>query len=360
LAFAVTVARYISGLLAMRLALALLALSALLELFDLFNNARELLSRGGTLPDLVTYAALRLPITVENALPIAMLVGALATFLSLARSNEMTALRTAGLTVYRIVLIAAPTAIVAGLVHFVLIDIVTPWSERRFVDWWSSFEAQQSATGAADNAVWLRSGDSVVRVGGIAESSQTLSKVKIVRLSDSGTVVGWIDAESAKQTPAGWTLQGVRTTRLDGSRIAVTAEADRPWSGALDPASIVELTSPTRNVSTTRMREILRGTRAGENSPSYYQTRLYHSYAFPFASLLMLLLAAPAAYSIRRHGGAGRGLALGFGLGMAYLVTDGLLSAFGEARVLPPLIAAGAAPVLFALIGGSVLVHYEQ
>jgi lipopolysaccharide export system permease protein len=353
-----TVARYIGRLLAIRLLFALLTLAALLQLFDLFNNARELLSRGGNPSDLATYAALRFPSAVEHALPIAMLVGALATFVTLTRSSEMIALRTAGITVYRVLSVGIPVAALSGVLHYTLLDLVTPWSESRFHEWWDSFDAQQPST--EDEAVWLRSGDMIVRVRGVADAGHGLREIRIVWLSDSGTVVSWLDADTARRTPAGWMLQGVQYTRFDHGRAVVTLEDDRAWPGTLDPGSIVQLSSSHRSISTARMREILQGTWAGENSPSYYQTRLHHNFAFPLASLVMLLLAAPAAYTLHRRGGTGRGLALGFGLGMTYLLTDGLLSAFGEARVLPPVVAAWTAPVLFGLIGGSVLVHYEE
>lgn len=353
------VMRYIGRMLVIRLLISLLALSALLQVLDLFDNARDLLSRGGGTQDILTYTGLRFPTIIEQALPIAFLVWTLATLMSLARSNEMLALRSAGYTTYRILAVCLPIAIVSGIIHFILIDQVTPWSERRFLDWWSAFDAENpSQDNQAD--IWLRSLNSVVLVRGLSEAGQALNHVTIVQLSDNGLATGWIDAESAKRLPEGWVLYDTRTTKIENGRVAVESSDRLPWPGVLDPSSIVDLASPTDSVSTARLRRILQGTWAGENSPSYYLTRLYHSYASPLASLLMLLLAAPAAYIIRRRGGTGRELGLGFALGMGYLVADGLFSAFGEAGVLPPLIAAWTAPILFALIGGSILLHYEE
>jgi lipopolysaccharide export system permease protein len=354
-----TIALYIMRLLATRCLLSLIALSFLLELFDLFNNARELLSRGGQLPSLATYAVLRFPAIVENALPIAMLVGALITLLFLARSNEMTALRSAGITTYRILAIGLPVALIAGALHFLLIDRIAPWSERHFLSWWSRFEPTPADQTEA-TAVWLRNADTVLRVGGFGTDGDSLRDIKIVQLAESGTVTGWIDAEEARRGAAGWKLLGVRRHTIEHGRISITEDGDQLWPGPLDPASIVDLSQPRQNISTAHIRRILQGTVAGGNSPNYYRTQLHHSYALALASPLMLLLAAPAAFSQRRSGGAGRGLAIGFGLGMGYLLIDGILSAFGEANVLPPMLAAWAAPLLFALIGGSVLLQYEE
>lgn len=354
-----TLSRYITRLLALRLVVALLTLTALLQIFDLFNNARALLSRGGTTSDLLTYAALRLPITVEQSLPIAVLVASLATLLSLTRSNEMIALRGAGLTIYRLLAICAPTAALAAIVHFILIDVVTPRSERRFADWWNSFAAP-GPRAENNSAMWLRGSDAFLRVGGVTDSGMTLNDIEIVELAPGGVVTRWMTADLAQREPEGWILRDVRSTLVRNGTVAVEVESRRRWPSLLDPASVVAAASATESLSIMQLRQVLQGTRAGSNSPSYYLTRLYRIYAFPFASLLMLLLAAPAAYMIRRQGEAAIGLALGFGLGMAYLVTDGLLSALGAAGVVPPLLAAWTSPVLFALIGLSVLLHYED
>lgn len=354
-----TLARYIARLLAARLVISLLAISALLQLFDLFNNARSLLSRGGTTSDLVVYAGLRLPTTVEQALPIAMLIAALAAFLSLSRSNEMIALRGAGMTIYRILLLCAPVAMLSSAAHYLLLDAVTPLSERRFADWWHGFTAG-GAPEREEGAIWLRSGDAFVRVGDIAASGQALNDIQIVYLSQQGVLTRWVEAEQARHTPEGWVLYDVRTTTVENGRIILKQEDNFRWPAILDAASIVELDAQPESLSTAQLRRILSGTSAGESSPSYYLTQLHRSYAVPLASPLMVVLAAPAGYAIRRRGHTGRGLALGFGLGMAYLVTDGLLSALGSAGALPAALAVWVAPALFAVIGASTLLHYEE
>lgn len=354
-----TIAVYITRLLTLRIVASLLAVAALLQLFDLLNNARQLLSRGGAISDLFTYATLRLPTTLEQAVPIAVLVGALATMFALTRSNEIVALRSAGMTIYRIFLICAPTTVAAAAVHFILIDVVTPVSERHFVDWRTRFESAGEGSDEG-KAIWLRSADAIMRISNIADGGRTLHGIKIVRLSDAGKITSWIDAELAQLTADGWMLSGARTTSIESGSIALQEQGYRRWPSTLDPASIVELTSPAESRSVTQLRQILQGVWAGDSSPSYYLTRLYRTYAFPLASILMLLLALPATYMSRRRGDAGRGLGLGFGLGMGYLITEGLLAALGSAGALPPLLAVWSAPALFALIGASVVLNHEE
>ena len=73
---------------------------------------------------------------------------------------------------------------------------------------------------------------------------------------------------------------------------------------------------------------------------------------------IMLLLALPTALG---HTRSNRTLPVIFGLGcgLLYLVSDGLLTAMGEAGVLPPGIAAWGAPIAFAAGAVSVMLYAE-
>jgi lipopolysaccharide export system permease protein len=72
----------------------------------------------------------------------------------------------------------------------------------------------------------------------------------------------------------------------------------------------------------------------------------------------MLLMAAPVALANFRSGGAS--LLTGcLGAGLLFLVVDGVLTAVGESGVAPPLLAAWAAPIIFAAAGATVLLNME-
>ena len=51
---------------------------------------------------------------------------------------------------------------------------------------------------------------------------------------------------------------------------------------------------------------------------------------------------------------------LGLLLGLGYLLLGGLLGALGEAGVMPAALAAWSAPVLFAAVGGALLIGFEE
>src|SRR3546814_3144490 len=80
--------------------------------------------------------------------------------------------------------------------------------------------------------------------------------------------------------------------------------------------------------------------------------------ALPAAVLIMLLLAAPVAQGLQRHGGIVAGLAAGTGLGFLYFITDGFVLALGEAGAIPPVLAAWTPALIFASLGGAAQIRF--
>jgi lipopolysaccharide export system permease protein len=76
------------------------------------------------------------------------------------------------------------------------------------------------------------------------------------------------------------------------------------------------------------------------------------------ACLVMLLLAAPTALANFRGGGATL-MAQCLAGGLLFLVFDGAFTALGESGAAPPVLAAWAAPAIFAALGVTVLLYLE-
>jgi lipopolysaccharide export LptBFGC system permease protein LptF len=89
--------------------------------------------------------------------------------------------------------------------------------------------------------------------------------------------------------------------------------------------------------------------RLGESgfSIAEQEVELHRKLAFPFVTLVMTLIAVPFGVTTGRRG-ALYGIGLALTLAVAYLVISHIFIAFGNASMLPPLLAAWATNLLFA------------
>lgn len=351
------ITRYLTRTFLTRVLAVLLALSSLLQLLDLLDAASTVLERGGGAGDLFYYTLLRLPMIVERVVPLAVLIGSLSTLWSFASTNEIVAMRSVGMTPYQIMGALMPAALAVAIGHFILADQIAPRAERTFISWWAG-TAAPGEDEEAPKPIWFRLGDSVVRFARVAEDGKRFDRLEMVNRDEAGRATALMSALRGEHTQQGWRLYDVTRTRI-GEPLHITHDDTLLWDVDLSPGNLIDLRQPTENISFRRLLRIMQGTWAGGESPAFYATRLHSIYAAPLASLVMLLLAAPVAHGLRRRGGAMGNLALGIIIGLAFLLTSGILSSMGQAGVLPPVFAIWSPILLFAAIGGAIMVHVE-
>ncbi|MBO1075873.1 LptF/LptG family permease [Roseomonas marmotae] len=349
--------RYLSRIFIGRFLAALLGLAALLQLLDLLDRASEVLHRGG-IEDLARYAALRLPTVLGQMVPLATLVAGMLTFRRLAMTLEMTALRASGIPVRRVLVTLLPVCLAAALAQGVLLGFVAPRTERMLAEWWESTESRALAPASAPPRVWLRAGSQIVGIDRVSLDGAHLQGLLLVPRAEDGVARARIEADSAVHDGAGWTLQGVRVAEPGGTRLV--RQATRPWPEGPPPAEIIELARPTESQDPWWLLRALRREQAVDRGPAFYATRLQNSFARLLAPFLMLLLAAPVAFEMPRRGGGGLRPLLGLSLGLGYLLLGGLLTALGEAGVAPVALSVWTAPIVFAALGGMLLIRFEE
>lgn len=342
--------RHLSRVVFIRILAVALVLGGLALALDLVESAAVVLeaSDGG----MVRYIGLRAPLILTVVLPVALIVGPVLAFLSLSGRNEFTIFRAAGATTYRILAALIPLALVLGGCMYLLTDRVAPRMEAALINW-----LDEKPIGGA-GAFWARTTTGVIRAAASSPSGDVLVNVDIYETNREGRMTARTDARVARYAGGAWTLEDA-TRLIPGQSKSVDISGEE-WETPLSPANVRALATPGRSIAGDIATKMLKGDWAGNRSETFYQVRLYRGYAAWAIPLLMILLAAPAAFGMRRAGGMGKGAVWSVVLGFGFLLTDGMLASLGETGNMPPMLAAFGALALFAAIGGWMLVTLEE
>ena len=353
-----TIATYLGWQLAKWTLMALLAIVVLLQMVDLFDRGDAFVERGMGIGDMLRFMGLRLAPAVQQALPIAALAGAMITFAGLGRSHEMTAIRAAGISQWRILLMALPIPLLLSGAAFLISEYATPRSQLRFAAWWSATEPAREASPA--QARWFRIGADIVRAAAASPDGARIRDLDIFRRDPRGMLSERLTAAGARAGAGGWRLTDVRIVRLASGTLAPERADSLSWPTRLQPADVSAFFTAPAAMSASLARRSLAYAAPVSRSEALFSTRLYRSAAELLAPLVMLLLALPLAFMAPRSGVAWPALLYAGGGGLLYLVGDGLLTVAAQVGSLPPLVGAWTAPLLVALIGVTVLLYTER
>jgi lipopolysaccharide export system permease protein len=341
--------------------------TSLLQIVDLLNNSDEVLDRHpGDAGAVIEYAIWRLPELAVFLIPFSVLMATLLSLAKFERGNETLALKSAGSPYYLILLTFLPAiTIVAGL-HFAMTDQVVPraiehlMSKDLYVDKKSK---KDKADDEEDQKVWVLDGDVVVAVAVVDNQGLDLFDVWLYQRDQAGNIVHQRFAQHAGYDVATmqWSMEGIEDTKiLAGRGTEVTSLSTAAWDTTLGPEEFSELIERPQAMTTARLWEFATSAQVGVRPTYFYETWLQKRFAQPVSTILMLLLAAPVALSFgRRDKGVASGMAIGFGLGFLYFISEGLVLSLGESGAVPPFFAAWLPALLFASIGGLWLIRLE-
>jgi LPS export ABC transporter permease LptF/LPS export ABC transporter permease LptG len=309
---------------------------------------------------IVLHFVYRTPPFVYQGLHIVMLMSTILLFVGLSRSNELTALKAGGVSLYRVSL---PVFGLAGLVTISSLgfqEVVMPFMNRRAVEIDESKIKRRTMPELRKRTqIWYRG-----REDGGAESriyhielldpgNRQMNGVTVLSLgSDFGMrrrwdarEMRWSDAEDA------WRMaNGVRREFRSGR--PELAESFREQTVRLPERyqDFAQVPKAPDVMNYVELREYIDRLQAAGHKVGKYLVDLYSKIAFPFAHPIMALVGIPFALQSPR-GGRVIGIAVCLALGLGYFIVHSAALALARAEILPPLVAAWAANALFATLG---------
>jgi len=341
------------------LGIGLAVAAALFVVVDLLQTLDRYLRVKPPLLYVLEHFVYALPVALHQGLPIVMLVATIFLFLTLTRWHELTALKAAGISLYRtsapILLFALAVAVMSGLFQEFAVPLLNERGEE--VDR-VKIRGQLPRHLQSRTRLWLRSSDTrFYRVELLSPATHDLYGVTVLEIDRDFRLVSRLDARQAHWTPAGWEVVdgAFRDIGADGS---VTTLPFTRTAVALDETirDFTDIQKPPAAMSYRELREYVARLEAAGFQVRKYLVDMYSKLSDPFKNLIMVLVAIPFALQSPR-GGRVYGIALAIAIMAAYMVADYSARAFARADLLPPLLAAWTANIVFLGIGTSLFLR---
>jgi len=344
------------------LVLLLMTFCGVYVIFDFFQLLGDVVRNH--IPPLVVFDYYRflLPQIVYLMLPLAVLVATLVSFGLLTKTDQITAIKSAGISVYRASL---PVLILAGLLSagmYLMGDYTLPQTNQRQDALRNQIKGKPPQTYYRPDRQWIFGQSARIYNHRFFDPDRNVFADLTVFEFDPSTfrMKRRIYASRAfwEKPIKGWVLENGWVRDLEGDRVTNYM----PFSVAKfdelteEPAYFKKEVKPSAQMSAFELKRYITELAQSGFDVVRLSVQLYRKFSFPLIAFVVALIGIPFALSMGRKG-AISGVALSIGIAIVYWSVSSLFEAMGNLNQLPPLVAAWSPDVLFGLGGVYLLLR---
>ncbi len=336
--------------------LMLLLVFTLFELLsDILRNQISPLTVGEYLLNVVPYF-------LYTTTPLSMLLAVLVTFGLLQRSNEITAIKATGISLYRIVVpVLIASMLVAGVL-FLSDQLYLPYTNKRQDALRNQIKGKPAQTYLRPDRKWIFGQHSDIYYyqffdpdrdvfGGVSvfqfdpHTFQITHRITADRAHWSSPMGRWVYEQGWERSLSGPAIESYR--KFDAATYPQLAEA---------PAYFKKEIKQSSEMSYDELRRYIHDLEESGFDVVRLRVQLQKKIAYPLITLVMAVLAIPFALSAGKRS-AVAGVAIAIGIGVVYWTINGLFEAMGNLSQLPPAVAAWSPDLVFGFIGGYLILR---
>jgi LPS export ABC transporter permease LptG len=344
------------------LSLVLISVTALFVIVEYTEMARDVRENGIAASTLLRYFRFQIFTVLNWALPISVLVATLVTFGILAKNNEVTAIKSGGVSLYRVAAPIMAVAVVISLIAYLILDFVLPYANERVYEIRRRIEGRAAITATAQQKLWyLGKGRYLINFLAYDPDAKRLTQVQVFEFHPSEfRLTRRVYADRATWNGQAWAFENgwMRSFTDDRNSTFTRITSPLPLFYPETPEDFDTKVTPPDQMTYAQLRRYIATLRESGYAADELAVRLYQKTSWPALSIVMALIAMPFAFKIGRRG-ALYGIGIALVLGIIYWMVFAIFAKFGEVGNLPPLLAAWSANVLFALAAGYMFLHVD-
>lgn len=357
--------RYIIRAFFSTLVFSIAALCVIFLVVNLMESLDDFIDKKANISVIARYYLNFFPEIIKLLTPIAMLLASLFSVGRLTNLNEITAMKSGGLSLYRMMfpLLALSLLLSFGQLYFNgwIVPIATQNKfaiEREFlqrsVGGVQSFVSNLNFRDTPLRNVLIGTYDSQTKTGQnwtVEEYTNEVSP-RIKRRIDALRV----DWDSTRKK---WLFTNGFTRDFEGTTVAVTRFSELPIELAVQHQSITKIQRSTEEMNLDELREYIELVELGGKDVSMKMIDYYGQYAFPFANFIVVLFGVPFA-SVKKKSGIAVEIATAMVVCFMYLVFTKLSQSIGFELGLDPILVGWSANAVFLVVGVINLLRIQK
>jgi len=356
---------YVLGMFSRNFLLCLTLVLTIYLVVDFFEKLRKFLKYDAELSLILSFFAYRIPELVFLLAPLGALMATILTVGGLNRTREITAMRSCGLSFYKIASPFLAFGLCVSMTSLSLTAVFIPLANIK-AEYVKSVSIQQKpeALVSASDGLWLRVGQTqLLYIDSIEQAGTHLTGLHSYTLEKPFRLSKILEAESATFFGDEWRLEKVKHRQVmrDG-RVEVFEKPYDTMPSSLKPEDFQNWLSPSpKQMTLSQLHDYIEWATQDGLNPLRYATDYWSRVAYAMVPLVMILLGV----SIGFRGGGVRSVGVAKGLGQTLAIGFLFWTAHSVGIVLSqngavmPIVGSWIATVMLFMVGANLFLKLE-
>jgi LPS export ABC transporter permease LptF/LPS export ABC transporter permease LptG len=342
----------------------LVAFTGVYVIFDFFQVLGDIVRNQVSIRVVIDYYRFLLPQVIYLMLPLSILVATLVNFGLLTKSNQVIAIKSAGVSLYRLSLPVLSVTALLSVGMFLFADSVLPETNQRQNGLRNQIKGKPAQTFYRPDHQWIFGTSSRIYNYTFFDPDQNVFANLSVFEFDPATFRMTRRLQAARAvweaSIHGWILENGWSRDLNGDRVT----SYLPFSIATfkelteEPAYFKKEVKPSEQMSTLELRRYIADLSQSGFDVVRLSVQFYRKFSYPLIAFVVTLIGIPFSFSMGGKG-ALTGIAVSIGIAIVYWSTSSLFETMGNLSQLPPAMAAWSPDILFGLAGTYLLLRIK-
>jgi LPS export ABC transporter permease LptG/LPS export ABC transporter permease LptF len=348
-------------------AMVLVSFVLLLLVFTFFELLGDIIRNRTPLVTVGEYLINLTPSMVYNITPPAVLVAVLVTFGVLTRTNEFTAMKATGISLYRVMVPILVVAAILAVALFLFDESYLPAANRRQEALRSVIKGRPAQTFLRPDRKWIFGRQEPGKPGRIFyyqffdPAQDRFANLTVFEFNpENFSLSRRIFAASAHWEPQlhQWVFETGWERRFDGEAVSSYSQFNVESFPEIteQPQYFTKQALQSQEMTFGELERYIRDLGQSGFDTKQLSVQLNLKLAYPLVTLVMAVLAIPFALTMGKRGSL-TGIATAIGLAIAFWVLKGMFEGLGNVNFLPTLLAAWSPDLLFGLAGAYLLLR---
>lgn len=292
------------------------------------------------------FVVLNLPLYIYQLYPNIALLGALAALGLLASNNELTVVRTSGVSIAKISISVLKVALVLTIIMTFIGEYAAPpmaaYAQRQ------KDLAQHGSMDDTQNNVWLREGNSFINIG-VTLPDGSLKNITRFEFNNNNQLLSASYAKTANFIAGQWLFHDIVYSNISPTKVTTGKQTKISWPMKFKPHLFIA--SDPNLLTLKNLQTQIKSSVANGLDPVNYQLAFWMRILQPLATLVMVFLAIPFIFGPLRSSTMGLRMLSGVMVGLAFYIVNRFFGPFSIVYQIPPIVAAIIPIILFAALG---------